>query len=733
MSEASASPLTILGTPTAVSPQTPRIALVGNPNTGKTTFFNRLTGLRARTANYPGITVDLRKGRMSLEKGPVEVLDLPGLYSLHASSPEERVAKSILEGNHQYEPVPDAVVLVLDATNLKRNLFLASEILELQLPTLIVLNLFDAATRADIKIEVAKLVEELRCPVVTVSSKTGAGFDGFRGALSTLLEAAGAEPREPHTSCTVGCSGCTFAARYDWAEKVSGKTVTGPEHLGRRTAAIDRVMTNPVLGVAAFLALMLGVFYLIFSLAGIPMDLVDGAFAELGDVASELIPEGPVNPALWFPVAAGLSLLMFAGGYATAGVKWTRNSVATACAVSIAVGLLPLDDFRSLVVDGVIAGVGGVIIFLPQICILFFLISLLEDSGYMARAAFVMERLMRFVGLPGKAFVPMLSAHACAIPGIMAARVIENWRDRLVTILVLPLLTCSARLPVYAMITALLFNDSPIMAASVFVGAYLLGISAALFSAWCLKKTILKGEAIPLVIELPSYRLPSLRNALMTVIERGASFIRQAGTVILMISVILWALATYPRLPESTALTPKAQQRMAELQTVDPDSEAAEELQQELQRLRAQQALSYSLVGRAGRLVEPIFEPLGFDWKINVGVMTSFAAREVVVSTLAIVYGIGEQGAEDEATLVETLRRQKRDDGSPVFTTATGLSLLVFFVLAMQCLPTQAVTRRETGSWKWAAFQLVYMTLLAYVAAFATYQITTAAGLGAVI
>ena len=462
---------------------------------------------------------------------------------------------------------------------------------------------------------------------------------------------------------------------------------------------------------------MLAVFYLIFSLAGVPMDLVDGVFSSLGDWANSIIPDGSVSRVVWFPVAAGLSMLLFAGSYLAARVRWSKTSLAVAVLVSIGVGLLPLEDFRSLVVDGVVAGVGGVVIFLPQICILFFLISLLEDSGYMARAAFVMERLMRFVGLPGKAFVPMLSAHACAIPGIMAARVIENWRDRLVTILVLPLLTCSARLPVYAMVTALLFSDSPGMAACVFVGAYLLGIGAALLSAWCLRKTILKGDPVPLVIELPAYRMPSLRNALTTVIERAMNFIRQAGTVILMISVILWVLATYPKLPEGAALSAEAEARITAGITERGQAES-------------QAALSHSFVGRVGRFVEPVFEPLGFDWKINVGVMTSFAAREVVVSTLAIVYGIGEEGAEEEATLVETLRRQKRADGSPVFTTATGLSLLVFFVLAMQCLPTQAVTKRETGSWKWAAFQLVYMTLLAWVAAFTTYQISCSAGLG---
>jgi ferrous iron transport protein B len=694
------------------SPDGAVVALVGNPNTGKTTLFNKLTGLRAKTANFPGITVDLRSGRIKLRSNFVEMIDLPGLYSLEAVSPEEKVTVNALAGSRAQTPVPDVVVLVLDATNLERNLVLASEVLDLRLPTIVALNQIDAARAADIRIDISKLSEELNCQVVPVSARTGEGLEALRGVVDDTLLGKLPILSQNHQSCTVGCTGCTFAARFDWAERVSDANIQVPPTQGRRTDAIDRILTKPIIGVAAFLSVMLVVFYLIFSLASVPMDMVDGVFGAVGAYAEQLVPEESVQPGLWFGAVFVLSMSLFAAGYAAAGISWSRKSSVAAIAIAITVSLLPVDDFRSLLVDGIIGGVGGVIIFLPQICILFFFISLLEDSGYMARAAFVMERLMQFVGLPGKAFVPMLSAHACAIPGIMAARVIENWRDRLVTILVLPLLTCSARLPVYTMIAALLFSDSPFNAAMVFVGAYVLGIAAALFSAWCLKKTILRGKPVPLVIELPAYRVPSLRNALATVIDRGTVFVRQAGTVILMISVILWALATYPKLPPAN---------VANVANVISGQSTADEAV-------AQEALAYSFAGRAGRLVEPIFRPLGFDWKINVGVLTSFAAREVVVSTLAIVYGIGEDSAEDEATLVETLRRQTRPDGSPVFTKATGFSLLVFFVLAMQCLPTQAVTKRETGSWKWAVFQLVYMSAMAYVAALVTFQSCTALG-----
>ena len=402
---------------------------------------------------------------------------------------------------------------------------------------------------------------------------------------------------------------------------------------------------------------------------------------------------------------------MFGLGYSVGEISWSKTSTAVAMLVSVAAALIPIDDFRSLVIDGVIGGIAGVVVFLPQICILFFFIAILEDSGYLARAAFVMERWMRYVGLPGKAFVPMLSAHACAIPGIMATRTIENWRDRLVTILVLPLLTCSARLPVYAMMSALLFAGQPLYAALTFAFAYVLGLAAALVSAFVLKRTILPGEAAPLVIELPPYRLPSLKNALLSAWDRASAFLRTAGSIILLISVVLWALATYPKLSES-----EHSEVVASASVTAADDAA-------IDYAVAQRSLENSFAGRIGKSLEPIFSPLGFDWKINVGVVSSFAAREVLVSTLSVIYGVGEEGGEDQAGLLETLRRQTRADGSPVFSTATSLSLLVFYVLAMQCLPTQAVTKRETGRWGWAIFQFVFMTLLAYVSAMLTYQV----------
>jgi ferrous iron transport protein B len=381
---------------------------------------------------------------------------------------------------------------------------------------------------------------------------------------------------------------------------------------------------------------------------------------------------------------------------------------------------LPEGDLASLIADGLIGGVGGMLVFLPQICLLFFVLALLEDSGYMARAAFVMDKLMSRVGLPGKAFVPMLSAHACAIPAIMSTRVIEDRRDRLATILVLPLMSCSARVPVYAMVVALLFPNDPFRAALLFAGAYLLGILAALMMAFVFKQTLLKGPTRPLVIELPHYRLPSLRNALLLMLDRAWVFIKTAGSVILVISLLLWFLAKYPK-TDMADLPAETQNRIAQLETAG-DSAAAE-------AILHQAELEHSFAGCIGAFVQPIFAPLGFDWKMSIGVVSSFAAREAIVSTLAVLYGVGESADENVNSLYDSLRSSKHRDGAPVFTTAACLSLLVFYVLAMQCLPTQAVTRRETGSWKWPTVQLAYMSVLAYSAALVTYQIATWLGI----
>ena len=658
----------------------PTVALVGSPNTGKTTVFNALTGLRAQTGNFPGTTVERRVGIATIGGRLVEFIDLPGVYSLNAATPEERLTCDALRGDIEDVAPPDLVVVVADADNLERSLFVVCQLLELGRPVVVALNMMDVAARHGIHIQPEQLKKELGCPVVPMNAREGEGVDALKAAVEQALGAHEEAPitfESPAAGCRA-CGSCPFQSRYSWSDQITARCVKAPR-VARSglTERIDDVLTHPVVGVGTFLAVMLGVFYLIFSVASVPMDMIDGLFAHLGG--------------------------------------WVGAHIAPG-------------DWRSFIVDGIIGGVGGILVFLPQICILFFFLALLEDSGYLARAAFVMDRLMRRIGLPGTAFVPLLSAHACAIPAIMATRVIRDPRDRLVTILVAPLMTCSARIPVYAMITALLFPDDPARAALLFTGAYGLGISAALLMAFVFKKTILPGESKPLVLELPGYRIPGLRSALVYTYDRAKVFVTQAGTIILVISMALWALSTYPK-TDHVPVEAVALAAQAEALASAGDADGAAELAAQAGALEGRYALSQSFAGRIGKFIEPVVHPLGFDWQIGIGIVTSFAAREVIVSTLAIIYGLGEEAVEEEAdSLYDTMRRAVRADGTPVFSVASSVSLLVFYVLAMQCLPTQAATRRETNSWKWPLFQLAYMSALAYGASFAAYQILRAMG-----
>jgi len=647
------------------------LALVGNPNAGKTTLFNALTGLRAKTANFAGTTVERKVGRLHLGNQQIVVVDLPGLYSLDSTSPDEKLASDVLHGRLAEHPAPDAALVVVDATNLERNLFLVSQLLELDCPVIVALNMMDMAKRDGIRIDLKKLRAELGCVVMPISARAGTGIEELKRELARLV--GGAMPESvAHSKPECGsCTGCTFQARYEWTEQISTRVMDA--ELARRSAwteKIDDIVTHPIAGVVVFQVVMVVIFALIFWAAKIPMDLIDHLFATVGAHISTWLPEG---------------------------------------------------DLQSLIVKGVIAGVGGILVFLPQICILFFALSMLEDTGYLSRAAFVMDKVMRRFGLPGKAFVPMLSAHACAIPAIMATRVIENPRDRLVTILITPLMTCSARIPVYAMVTALIFPHSPLKAALVFTSAYVIGIMAALGCSLLFKHTILPGGSKPLMIELPPYRLPGLRTALLHTFDRAKIFVKQAGTVILVISLIMWGLSHYPKsLPPAAAVAMQAQAVQLEKSGAQTK---AEEMRNDADRLTAQYSLQNSFAGKIGHAIEPVIRPLGYDWQIGIGIFSSFAAREVIVSTLAIVYGVGEDAADNNrSSLYDTLRRAKRTDGSPVFTTATCLSLLVFYILAAQCLSTQVVVRRETNSWKWPLFQIAYMSVLAYVAALLVYQ-----------
>ena len=661
----------------APPPQPPKrkftIALVGNPNAGKTTLFNALTGLRAKTANFPGTTVEQKIGRATIGLQEITLVDLPGLYGMESSAPEEKLAADALRGRLAGQPAPDAALVIVDATNLERNLFLAGEVLELKRPVIIALNMMDMAEREGISIDVKKLRAELGCVVVPIAARTGRGIDELRREIERLAGCAAIEPAAHFkTNCVATCAGCPYQKRYEWTESVSAKVMNADAvRRPQRTEKLDGFLTHPVFGVAAFFAVMVVFLFLIFWVAKIPMNLIDHLFATIG--------------------------------------TWVAAQVTQ-------------PDLQSLLVNGVIGGVGGVLVFLPQIVILFFALSLLEDTGYLARAAFVMDKIMRKLGLPGKAFVPLLSAHACAIPAVMSARVVENPRDRLATILVAPLMACSARIPIYAMITALLFPQSPFKAALVFTGAYATGIIFALGMAWIFQRTILPGGSKPLVIELPPYRLPGLRTAFLHTFDRAKIFVKQAGTIILLISLLLWTLSHYPKsAPPAAAAAMTAQAAQLEK---SGDTKQANDLRATADHLTAQSALQNSFAGKIGRVIEPAIKPLGFDWQIGIGIISSFAAREVIVSTLAVVYGVGENAAEQNHTsLYDKLRHATRSDGTPVFSIATCMSLLVYYILAAQCLATSVVVRRETNSLKWPLFQIFYMTGLAYLAAFIVYHL----------
>lgn len=654
------------------------IAMLGNPNVGKTTLFNRLCGLRQKTSNFPGTTQDARIGWISAhgagapatccEGAPAQrpddagvcLIDLPGLYSLDLDVAESRLSRQVLDGETKLPGVdtPGAQVIVLDATNLVRNLVMAGEALRRGDPSVVVVNVIDTARRRGIHVDADRLSECLGCPVVACSARTGEGLERLRAAL----DAPGLPTRTPPDGRD---------ALERWAEQIYAVVGSDtPEHADDTlTDRLDRAFTHPVLGVTLFALAMTGLFWVIFRLAAYPMDWIDMIFARLGGAAESALPPGVL---------------------------------------------------RDLLVDGVIAGVGATIIFLPQICLLFFLISLLEDTGYLARAAFVIDRLLRPFGLSGHAFVPLLSAHACALPGIMAARAVPDRRDRLATILVAPFMSCTARIPVYVLLTTLLFPERPAMQAVAFTGCYVLGIVAALISSLIARRTILRGRTRPMALELPSYRLPSLRTALLTTYDRGRIFVRKAGTLILGISIVLWWLGEYPHTsppPESTRLR---------LQAAESEPDAAADLLAEADAFEARHAAQNSFLGRLGAGLQPAFAPLGYDRQLTIGVLASFAAREVFVTTMAVQV-VGSDDVEDEGVF-EALAGAERDDGAPIFTTATSWSLLIYYVLAMQCLPTLVVTAREAGGVRWALLQLAWMFGLAYALAFVVYQSIVALG-----
>ena len=609
-------------------------ALVGNPNTGKTTLFNGLTGLRQKVANYPGVTVEKKEGEGRDRYGhSFRVIDLPGAYSLKANSPDEQVTRDVLLGQRADTPRPDCVICVVDASNPERHLFLATQVMELGLPVIIVLNKIDEAAAHGIAVAAGKLEERLGVPVVPMQADERVGMEQLQVAMSREEW-----PVSKWEDIDEG-EGAVKQRYRKINELLEGAVARSQTERLTPTDRWDQVLVHPVWGWVILLSILAGLFYTIFSVSGYPMDWIDGAFGWLGQQVKSSMAEG---------------------------------------------------DLRGLITEGIIGGVGGVAIFLPQILMLFFFIGLMENTGYLARVSFMMDRLMSGVGLSGKAFIPVLSSYACAIPGIMATRTMESARDRLITILVAPITSCSARLPVYLMLIALMLpHGTSTQKALVMWGLYVLSILGVYFFAWIFNRTLKKTESMLTVLELPTYQRPSWREIGLQIYDRGKIFIRNAGTVILGLSIVLWALTTYPK--------------------AESENEG--------------DALAYSAAGRMGKAIEPLIEPLGYDWKMGVGLVASFAAREVFVSTMSIIY-IGEDVTEEGDTVRDKMAAEKRKDGRPAYNIRTCLSLLVFYVFAMQCLSTVAVTHRETNSWGWAIFQVVYLTGFAYLAAFATYQIS---------
>ena len=638
----------------------PRAALLGQPNTGKTTLFNRLCGSRARTANIPGTTVESRVGVAATTHGALEIMDLPGIYGLSLEVPESKLCRDCLDGRIG-DVAPDVAVIIADATNFSRSLRFASHALRRKMPCVIAITLADDARRKGFSVNAAALAECLGCAVVITSGRTGEGVDELADTtLRAALHGISLESFEQRLH-HLPASNVSETDLAKWANDVLVEVASGRLASASKVSdRVDRALTHPVSGLAAFILVMSLLFASIFWLAEFPMNWLDFIFGTAGDWVRAVMPEGPL---------------------------------------------------RDLCVDGIIGGVAGTVVFLPQICLLFFLLSLLEDSGYLARAAFAADKFLRRFGLPGQAFVPLLSSHACALPGIMSARLIPDSKDRLATILVAPFMSCTARLPVYVLLISLLFAGRPWLAGLAFVGCYATGAIAGLLSAYLVRRTLLRGPARPMLLELPPYRKPSVRIALWVMYDRGVLFIKNAGTMILAICVVMWWLSAYPKVaPSPELLQMRAQiSEVAQKANANPQQVQALESAMNLQESREQQL--GSMAGTLGVIAEPLFRPLGFDHQLTVAVLTSFLAREVFVSTLMI---ISLTDSNDEASLLDRLTTNRRADGTLLFTIPTAASLLVFFTLAMQCLPTLALVRRETQSWKWPLLQFVWMSGLAW-------------------
>lgn len=721
------------------------IALIGNPNAGKTTLFNALTGLRQLTANYPGVTVEKKIGFLRQPgKETLMVIDLPGAYSLLPRSLDEEIVHDVLFGFQKGTPAPELAVVILDAGNMERNLYLASQVIETGIPVILAVNMWDLAQDNGIHIDLKKLESITGCPCIKTVGNRGIGVEELRQAIFKQLDGQNTATKEntmPRLTLpfsigeelkpieallaarlpdrvkavqgealrllgdhnfrspffedkhivgelkkqigevrarlekqAIDWTSLETESRYAMIEDWCSQMMTKGDQLSVSVSErLDKILTHQVWGLLFFFGIMGVVFQSIFSWVSLPMDLIAVGIEFLGRTVSSLLPDGAL---------------------------------------------------QSLIVDGMIAGVGNVVIFLPQIFLLFFFIALFEDTGYMARAAFVLDRVMKKVGLNGKAFLPLLSSFACAVPGIMSARTIEDRNDRLATILVAPLMSCSARLPVYTLMIGAFIPSGHLLGIFNLKGVtlfamYLLSIIAGLGMAAIFRRTLLKGTRTPFIFELPPYRIPNFKTVFLTMWDRGKEFLYRAGSIIFCLSIILWFLTSYPKHPDlQKQYEIKRQQAEAVLQ-----GEPLEQRLAEINDLESGEALRHSFAGQMGHWIEPVIKPLGFDWKLGIGLVGSFAAREVLVSTLAIAYNVGSKNSEDSVDLIRTLQSEvSPETGKPLYTPLVAVSLMVFFVLACQCMSTVAIVKRETNSWRWPLFMIFYMTLLAWTGSFVVFQ-----------
>ncbi|MCZ8145913.1 ferrous iron transport protein B [Flavobacterium sp.] len=695
--------------------KTIKVALIGNPNTGKTSVFNQLTGLKQQVGNYPGITVEKKIGYCRLnETTRATILDLPGTYSLNASSIDENVVIELLL-NRKDENFPDVVVVVSEVENLKRNLLLFTQIKDLEIPTILVINMSDRMKLKGIELDIPYLEAQLKTKIALTSSRKNIGIEEIKQRIleyqslptAPCLNASSIDPEyfdklrkafpnqlvyklwlvitqdvnflnlERNEMKSSFTKSHTELRRLQQKETIKryqfindtlkvGQTIDRSK-AGNFSARLDRILTHKIFGYLIFFVILFGIFQSIFDWSSVPMDFIDEKFAQLATYTATHLPPG---------------------------------------------------EFTNLITEGIIPGIGGILIFIPQIAFLFLFISVLEESGYMSRVVFLMDKIMRRFGLSGKSVVPLISGTACAIPAIMGARNIENWKERLITILVTPFITCSARLPVYAILIALIIPEKHVLGFISLQGLtlmvlYLLGFGIALLCAFILHKVLNLNTKSYFVVEMPGYKIPMAKNVGINVVEKTKSFVFGAGKIILALSVILWFLGSHGPGDEFKNAEKIIEQKVYNSPVpINPSV---------IPNWTAEYKLEHSYMGIAGKMIEPVIEPLGYDWKIGIAVVSSFAAREVFVGTLATIYKVGDQ-SEEETTIKEQMRHEVHEDGSPVFNLASGISLLLFYAFAMQCISTLAIVKKETNSWKWPMIQLVFMSGIAYVSALVAYQ-----------